>query len=270
MNCQEALNLLYEIIDKEASDIDAAQVREHLGNCRHCFEVYRLESAVNDLLTEKVKAAASPRSLDGVEAIRGKLLAQLDQIDTETRREPAPTNRKPFGNIAMTLGIAASLIVILGAAFVGRDLIRHREVFMPLEQAHWRVENNVEIPSDHSLTAERIRALADSIHLSLAQQVGEFTLVSGHVEELLGVRMGHFVYENEKQMISVFAAPAAQFNIPDDVRDNVVSSDGVQYFSHNCRGCRLLFVRDGEWVLVAATTDKNLDMTTFLRHHRVA
>lgn len=270
MNCQEALNLLYEIIDKEASDIDAAQVREHLGNCRHCFEVYRIESAVNDLLTEKVKAASSPRSLDGVEAIRGKLLAQLDQIDIETRRDPAPNNRKPFGNIAMTLGIAASLIVILGAAFVGRDLIRHREVFMPLEQAHWRVETKAETPADSSVTADHVRALADSIHLPLSQQVGDFALVNGHVEELLGVRMGHFIYENGKQMVSVFAAPAAQFNIPNEVRDNVVTSDGVQYFSHNCRGCRLLYVRDGEWVLVGATTDRNLDMTTFLRHHRVA
>jgi len=270
MNCQDALNLLYEIIDKEASEIDAAQVREHLGNCRHCFEVYRIETAVNDLLTERVKASSSPKSLDCVEAIRGKLLAQLDQIDAAAHKKRIPSARKPFGNIAMTLALAASVVVIIGAAFVGRGLYHHHQLFTPLEKAHWQTADNTETPPNHSAPIDRVMALADSIHAPLSERVGQFTLINGHIENLLGVQMGHFVYENGQQFVSVFAAPATQFKIPDDLRDNTFAFEGRQYFYHNCRGCRLLYVQNGDMVLVGATTDKNLDLTGFLKHHRAA
>jgi hypothetical protein len=100
--------------------------------------------------------------------------------------------------------------------------------------------------------------------------VGELMLVNGHMEDLFGVHMGHFVYENGNQFVSVFAAPAVQFKIPDDLRDNTFMFEGRQYFYHNCRGCRLLYVQDGDMVLVSATTDKNLELTGFLKNHRVA
>ena len=32
MNCQEALDLLYDIIDKEASEIDTQEVKRHLDH----------------------------------------------------------------------------------------------------------------------------------------------------------------------------------------------------------------------------------------------
>ena len=34
MKCQEALDLLYEIIDKEASEIDTQAVKRHLDYCQ--------------------------------------------------------------------------------------------------------------------------------------------------------------------------------------------------------------------------------------------
>jgi len=50
MNCQEALSLLYDVIDKEASEIDAREVEKHLKNCQDCAGVYRLEQSVNELI----------------------------------------------------------------------------------------------------------------------------------------------------------------------------------------------------------------------------
>ena len=270
MNCQDALNRLYEIIDKEASDIDVAQVREHLENCHHCFEVYRVESAVNDLLKEKAKSLTAPASLVGVEKLKGRLLAQLDQIDTETCQMRVQSVSKPFGKFALSLAIAASLMVIVGAGIVGRGLYYHHVTYMPFEHSHFRVEGNTETPFDHTVPVARAIALGDSIHVPLTETVDGFKLVNGHVEDLLGVRMGHFVYENGSKLVSVFAAPASEFKIPDDLKNSTFMSGGREYFSHNCRGCRLLYVRNGNMVLVGATTDQELDITPFLKNHGTA
>ena len=54
MNCDEALSLLYDYVDKEVSEIDAREIREHLDTCGHCLERYQLEESVNELLKAKL------------------------------------------------------------------------------------------------------------------------------------------------------------------------------------------------------------------------
>ena len=80
MNCQEALELLYAIIDNEASEIDVNQVRDHLKNCRDCDGIYRLEQALDNLLRARLEnPAPSPR----LTSLKTKVLSRLDEIDCE-------------------------------------------------------------------------------------------------------------------------------------------------------------------------------------------
>ena len=55
MECQDALDLLHEIIDKEASDIDTAQVKEHLEKCRDCFKKFKVEESVQAFWMKRSK-----------------------------------------------------------------------------------------------------------------------------------------------------------------------------------------------------------------------
>ena len=80
MNCQEALSLLYDIIDNEASEIDSQQVREHLENCTDCDGVFRLEESVNELLRARLK---NPKPNPRLKALKAKVLSQFDAIDCE-------------------------------------------------------------------------------------------------------------------------------------------------------------------------------------------
>jgi anti-sigma factor (TIGR02949 family) len=263
MNCQDALNRLYEIIDKEASDIDAAQVQEHLNACGHCLKVYRLETAVHDLLSEKLKTLSpTPR----LESLQSKLLQKLDQIDEESRQIPARNAAKPFGNVGVTLAIAASLLVVVGAAFLGSTLYNHHEVFVPIERSHWRVAENTEIPNNRSVTPAQAVELSRTLHYPLNESIGGFTLINGHTEDLMGVRMGHFVYGQGNRVVSVFVASNG-FAIPDDLKDNAVFVDGREFFYHNCRGCRLVYHREGDLVVISATTDRDIDLVPFLPPH---
>jgi mycothiol system anti-sigma-R factor len=81
MNCQEALSLLYDVIDKEASEIDMAQVREHLDRCHDCAGVYKIEQSISRMIIEK---ARSPETNPHFDALKAKVLRQLDDIDDET------------------------------------------------------------------------------------------------------------------------------------------------------------------------------------------
>lgn len=80
MNCQEALDLLYDMVDNEASDVDAQQVREHLKNCKDCDGVYRVEQAVDDLLRARLEHSAPSLQLASLKA---RVISRLDDIDCE-------------------------------------------------------------------------------------------------------------------------------------------------------------------------------------------
>ena len=80
MNCQEALNLLYDIVDNEASEVDVQNVQEHLKDCKDCDGIYRLEQAVNELLHARLE---NPSTSPQLAFLKTKVIGQLDEIDCE-------------------------------------------------------------------------------------------------------------------------------------------------------------------------------------------
>lgn len=80
MNCQEALNILYDIIDREASQIDVHQVEEHLAKCKDCSGVYEVEHSIARLIKERL---ANPEPTPNFAKLKATVLKQLDEIDTE-------------------------------------------------------------------------------------------------------------------------------------------------------------------------------------------
>jgi len=80
MNCQEALSLLYDVIDKEASEFDISQVKEHLSRCHNCAGVYKIEESISRLIQEKLGHNEPTHHFD---ALKTKVLQQLDGIDAE-------------------------------------------------------------------------------------------------------------------------------------------------------------------------------------------
>ena len=108
MNCQEALDLLYDIIDKEASDIDTQQVQEHLNHCRDCFEKYKVEGAVHDFIKAKLDSDTPGPRLD---TLKSRILTRLaggnrSSLGTDERRVLALWAGRPGNN---NLRAAASL-----------------------------------------------------------------------------------------------------------------------------------------------------------------
>jgi hypothetical protein len=267
MNCQEALNLLYDIIDKEASEIDIRQVEEHLRHCHDCSGIYRVERSVNELIRERLAHQDVTPRLD---SLRTKILSELDAIDCEAgaseppkkklSESPAPTG---FG-LGRIMAIAASVIVIVGAFIVGKTIFNDHQAYLPFEEAHWVAAENLDPYRDAAITTTALAATRQALAYDLVDQVGSFVLVGGHAESVDDVPVTHFVYHNETRVVSVFVIDAGLLTLPDDLLETLVVRNGIEFYDHNCRGCRLVYHRVGDALIVTATTEHDIELLDFV------
>jgi len=264
MNCQEALSLLYEIIDKEASQINASQVEDHLSHCRHCSEIYRVEKSIHELILERLKHdQPTPR----VEALKKSVLGELDAIDSKLRARGevgAPAKGASFFRFGRYLAIAAALAVVVGGIYFGRNLADHSEVFVPLEQAHWTAVDSLDNYRNNSVTVAAMNAMDRNFDYRVEPEVGSFVMVGGKGEDIGGVRIAHFVYHNADKVVSTFLADAHLVAVPEELLDDAVVRDGVTFYDHNCRGCRLVYHQVGKIMVITATRDRDVDLLEFI------
>ncbi|RME23248.1 MAG: hypothetical protein D6800_10095, partial [Candidatus Zixiibacteriota bacterium] len=194
MNCQQALAILYEIIDNEADQIDAEAFHRHLEACRHCFDIYRVEKSFQDLLTARARELKTQAHL---EHLRQNVLSQLDKIDQEqtvTVRSSSAQAGTGLFSLQRLLAVAATLVLILGAGVIGMNIYRHHTLYVPLERAHWNTEKTLEQFRDEAHAAVSETTVKNKYGFTLAEQVGDFHLVGGMIEKVMGVQMEHFVY----------------------------------------------------------------------------
>jgi len=263
MNCQEALSLLYEIIDKEASEIEINEVQRHRERCQHCFEVYRVETAIQDFINEKLKDGNPSGSL---EALKAKVSLKLDEIDGQ---QTAKENRPFFRRTAAVLAAAASLVILIGGAFFLRDLYWHQTEYLPLEQAHVAIADDPTVFVNDAGTFSTILRVRSELGYDVSASVHGFSLIGGQHEEIMGVTMAHFVYSHGNGIVSVFVAPSEQFEISNDLKDGLIVRNQIIFFDHYCRGCHLVFHRAGPAVVVTATTDHSIELLDFVPGHTI-
>jgi len=252
MNCQDALELLYDIIDKEASEIDAKEVQEHLESCRDCFKIYRIETSVQKFIASRIKGNGPSPQLD---SLKDKIIVRLDRIDNEASPGQPP---RSFGLVAKMLVAAACLVILIGAASIATDYYREYVYYTPLASAHHAVHDR----SWNQPTFELSPSYLDLDFSNLGYEQG-FVLVNSSKEQICGVEMAHFVFRNSKLTVSVFAAPSGEYSIPEDCIDTQLSLDGKTFFNHRCHDCWLLFHEVGNAVIIAASTETGFDLYPF-------
>ena len=269
MTCQEVLRLLYEVIDNEASPIDSEQVKQHLSECGDCSRIYRLEESVDKLLKARAnETAPASETL----SLKSKVLKELDRIDTEIpfkdegqissgvtgTRQPRKTSLP-----LRLLALAASIIIIIGAVYYGNVLLNHQRNFIPLERAHWTAVNEAVQFDNPNATAEVEARLASDMSMSMAPEIGGFHLIGGRITEVKGVPMTHFLYANDDKYVSLFVTDANNFELPDGLEESKVDIGNIAYFDHDCRGCRLVYHRDGNAMVISASTQHDIDLFAF-------
>ena len=258
MNCQETLNLLYEIIDKEASQIDTKEVQKHLDCCPDCLKKFQIEESLQALVKEKLKTASDIPKID---RLKSKILFQLGQIDA-TIYQPRP-KAVPFRMPAVALAAAASVVIFMGAAFWGKGLYEHYAEYIPLERAHWAAVDDTNGFGDPNATQVAIAGIGGDFNLTFVNSLQGFSLVGAKIEEIKGQKVPHFLYKNGSQTVSTFVFRFDKYELPEDLLKTRVEINGQCHFDHNCRGCRLVFYKAGDAMIITATTDHAFDLLDF-------
>ena len=117
---------------------------------------------------------------------------------------------------------------------------------------------------DEANTTQSMAAVRESFGYNILPQVAGFDLSGGKVEEIMGVKMEHFVYTMGDKKVSVFVAPAGDFEIPKELYHKSNGNDDNKYYDHHCRGCRLVYHKSGDAIIVTGTTDSEVELLNFV------
>ena len=267
MNCQEALSLLYDIIDKEASEVDSQEVRKHIDRCNHCSEIYRVEREVNEFLRAKL---STDKPVQAQAKLKDKITRLLDDADArgatpfpEGRDGGGRSSRQTILRAARYFAAAAALVVMIWGAFAVSDLVEHTAIYYDLERAHFAANNSSLEFATSDETIATLVSFTETHGCPISNVAGECALLGARTVEIGGNEFAHLLYRAADTTISVFAVPADRFEIP-RARDKhkVAHGDRVVY-DHHCRGCRLVYQKIGDLIFIYATDQHGFDLIKF-------
>jgi mycothiol system anti-sigma-R factor len=87
INCRDCASALNPYLDRQLSDEDLAQVREHLEACGGCQHLYQFEESLRRLVRVRCQEQGAPESL------RQRITLSLAM--ERTRREERLERRRP-------------------------------------------------------------------------------------------------------------------------------------------------------------------------------
>jgi mycothiol system anti-sigma-R factor len=84
INCGDCARALNTFIDRELSDDDIVQVRQHLDACGGCLHLYQFEESLRRLVRVRCQEQGAPESLRA----RISVSLAMERIRFEQRRRP--------------------------------------------------------------------------------------------------------------------------------------------------------------------------------------
>jgi anti-sigma factor (TIGR02949 family) len=258
MNCEQALRLLYDIIDKEASEVDVEEVKKHLDHCRDCAKVYRVEGMLNDFIRAKV---SEQDSTPHIEDLKTKIVASLDSLDSG---KGSGGSQRPFRIPALAIAAAASLVLFVGIAFFASNIFHEQVIYTPLERAHLAISTDTERFAASGKHVDGVSLISAGMNYTVQPEVKGYHLAEAFVDTIQGIPMDHLIYCNNKNLISVFVVPTSQFKLPDNIEEHGVQQGNVKLFDQPCQGCRVMYQVTGPVTVITATKCAKVKLEEFI------
>ena len=78
-DCREVLDRVYEFLDGEMSNLDAARIQQHLEECGPCLSEHDLDSMLKALLRRSCTCEQAP------EELRARILVKISEVRIQYR-----------------------------------------------------------------------------------------------------------------------------------------------------------------------------------------
>ncbi len=256
MTCEEALRKLYEVIDKEASEIDAQEVKEHLRHCRSCMARYQFEEMFKTFVIDKASSPAKS------EFLKGKIISQIQHLDENPgsgkNRGKFLTN--PFRFRSIFVAVAAALVLCVLAAFASAKFYRHKVFIYPFEKTHMTVHALYPDKIPHNTEAVS-KFLNGDMRLAVNDLGNGFSMIGCCFDEVQGQRFAHLRYQNGLTHVSLYIGKNDGVNLPDFEK---AVANNIEYFHRECKECLVMYWKMGDALVIAVTDDKQARLTDFL------
>lgn len=256
MNCKDALRLLYDVIDKEADQLDVVEIEKHLKTCRHCMAQYEFEKMFRTFVTEKGHNPSDNSK------VKQSVLKKLDLIDAAGG---VGATERPFRLPLWRFAAAAVIILCIASAFWAGTVWRYHARLTPFVEAHYAHQPSAIVPTAFEPGAGPLEFLFQNtgIRLEASDNCPVDHIRSVAVDTIEGRVFGriNMVCDNG-QAVTLFVISADSFEMPSQPQETI---DGLPWLTHLDRQSHILGrTKDDIIYMVVAPSDEPREKLTRL------
>jgi anti-sigma factor RsiW len=229
-NCDSLDPLVTPFVDGELPDADRRAVEEHLGKCPPCYSRVAAERAVHEVLRARRGALCKAEAPDSLHLRCASLVRRTDSgiertpLARTSNPEPSATDHgprtvhreprtsTPFASRVAPLAMAASLVMVVGGAFLYQATDKSASVLaaqLVADHAKCFALNAALGTHQTDTVVEQSMASSFSWHMHLPSNPANEGL------ELVGARpcmygegkIAHIMYRHDGQPVSLFMLP---------------------------------------------------------------
>jgi mycothiol system anti-sigma-R factor len=266
MKCRQALKLLYEYLDNQLDNKTVDDVKQHLSECKHCFETYTFEEHLNDML----KAKSGENAPEVVDRLKEQVVHRIKQLSDGD--EPVSEEEKGksrgfflFRRPVLAIGFMAIVAIISFIAFLSVDKSNAwAESFI---QSH-QLAVNGEMPMDISTLDIDSLKICLSEKMNLPRRVfnpsNGYQVHSGKVDLTSEQRpLAQILYDVNGHEVSIFVMNKSDFRRPGNM-SLVRGTVGTYAFRYNGSCVYVWNCRDFWYVATSDLDDGS--MIDFVSH----
>ncbi len=260
MKCRQALKLLYEYLDNQLDSKTVDDVKQHLSECKHCFETYTFEEHLNDMIKQK----SGEQATEVVDRLKKQVIHRIEQLPKDEEESGAREDKDKshgfflFRRPVVAIGFMAIVAIIGFIAFLSVD--KSNAWAEPFLENH-QLAVKGEIPMD--ITTVNI----DSMKLCLTDKMDlprrvfnpsdKYHVHSGKVVLNHEKPLAQILYDVNGHEVSIFVMNKADFMRPNHM-NLVPGTDGTYTFKHNGSSVYIWSCKSYWYVATSSLNDESM------------
>lgn len=254
MNCREALQLMYDYLDRELTKEHVEKIKVHLMACEHCFSKFEFEKLLHDCLLKKGQVAVD------AEPLKSRVMERIQQLDEEEDRGGFFSRVRPLLSAA-----AVVALIVIGLIFVlDRGHSTAYAKVKPLVDSHRKCLLDRQTGIQPVMTTDEIRGCLTELMAVpdvLLQPTPDRQATVGKIVTCHGCKVVLVAFDYEGAEITLYIFDEKIYTPPEEYEE--IAADHHLYYSGSCDGMNVIYWQClGYWFAAVAALDAD-SMFTF-------
>ncbi|MBD3218978.1 MAG: hypothetical protein GF310_11940 [candidate division Zixibacteria bacterium] len=268
MKCRQALKLLYDFLDNQLDNKSVEEVKEHLSECKHCFETYTFEEHLNKFIKTKC-CENSPKHESAVDRLKQQVQHRINQLDEESeeRHDEAKGSSNRFflfRRPVFAVGFFAIIAVVAFAFYISdatqtawaEDFIKNHDLAV-------NGENPLDITTDDPKMIDSCLSAKMNLPASIFLRDNDCHPNGGKIASDHNKPCAQIVYDVHGHQISIFVMELDDFSMPNGP-EKVPGQEHTYHYK--VKDHRLLLWNCSKYWYIATSSSADALMLDFKSH----